>query len=448
MLVDGQAGGVKAIAEGASFRGETGEPDIPWQQVTVLLAPNADLDSVSVRLEGEQYKTLVGTWTIEPTAPLGTWDENGNPIILWPEGKVFEDGRDTGVYHANAFWPFEPIRLVYTGGLHQWQLVEVAVPLVRYNPVTGEVQELDNATVVVDYARQSRQKAKVKLKGKNGNHWRQGRQRVRDIAVNFTAATSDYDAASENGVQTDTTSTLDTHLTDDGEIGTAGVNSKGYLILTTDNIVNNSTMLANFVAHKQSRGWNVMVRTEADWGGGTGPTGATNIRTWLMANYVSLDLLYVLLIGNPHPDSGDVPMSWYDDGKGIAPTDALYWDLSTATGWDKYWEVVVGRIPYYGTMSIVDAILQKTINYENSQKVLWRRNALLPMVPLDEVTPSYQCGEQIRSRFLTPNGITSTRIYRRELQSQPGAGISAFKSLSGDRMGQPAVWLGCVADAR
>ncbi len=411
VMVDGQAGGVKVVAEGAFFRSETGEPDIPWQQVTVLLAPNTNPDSISVRLEKPQYRAIDGIWDIEPAAPMGTWDEDGTPIIVWPEGKVFEDGRDMSVYDSNAFWPFDAVRRIHTGQLHQWQLAEIAVPLVRYNPVTGELKELVSATVVIDYARRKGKKAETMLKLKGGNHGRQGRQRVRDIAVNFTAAASEYDAASEDEVQTDAVLVPAADTTQEGDIGIAGVNSKGYLILTTNTIVNTSTVLANFVAHKQSRGWNVMVRTETDWGGGTGPTGAANIRTWLRANYVSLDILYVLLIGNPNPDSGDVPMRWYDDGRGSAPTDALYWDLSSTSGWDKYWEVVVGRIPSYGTISILDAILQKTINYENSQKVLWRRNALLPMVPLDETTPAYQCGEQIKNLCLAPNSIASTRIY-------------------------------------
>ena len=160
--------------------------------------------------------------------------------------------------------------------------------------------------------------------------------------------------------------------------------------------------------------------TEDTWGGGTGSTGAVNIRNWLRANYKSMDILYVLLIGNPHPNSGNVPMRWYDDGQdGGAPTGAMYSDLSTANGWDKYWEVIVGRIPSYGTMSILDAILQKTINYENSQTVLWRRNGLLPMVPLDENTPAYQCGEQIRNHFYIPNGLTSSRIYRENYGLNP-----------------------------
>lgn len=405
--------GVKIIAEGANYRGQTGEPDIPWQMVTVLLAPNANLDSISVHLENARYRVIAGTWQIEPTPPMGTWDSNGNPIDVWPEGKPFDDaGRDATIYSSDAFWPAEGTRLTHAGRLHQWQLAEAAVPLVRYNPVTGVLEELLSADIIVDAPRRGRGIEGPTSIERGSSNAQRGRDRVLNLAANFRNGVKEYEAAFEDILNAEDGVTYQAASADDVQIGTAGVNSKGYVIITTNAIAAGSSRLSDFVAHKQSRGWNVTVVTETQWGGGTGSTGAVNIRNWLRANYVSMDILYVLLIGNPHPDTGDVPMRWYDDGRdGGAPTDMMYSDLSTANGWDKYWEVVVGRIPYYGTMSILDNILLKTINYENSQNVLWRRNVLLPMVPLDDSTPSYQCGEQIRNALLVPKGIASTRIY-------------------------------------
>jgi hypothetical protein len=412
-LEAGQNGRAKVTAENALYKSRAGEPDIPWRVVSVLLPPHSDLDQIAVRLDNAEYDLLDGIWDIEPAPPMGTWDPQGNPILIWPEDREIEDGYDTAVYNTDAFWPAGP-RLVHSGRLDHWQVAEVAVPLAQYNPVTGQMRELLSGDVVVDSPRRNRGKADPAGGRINA---RRGRSRIRDLAVNFTAAAGDYDAVSEEIAGTDR---YESASTEEGQIGTAGINSKGYVIITTNSIVSGSSQLANFVAQKQSRGWNVTVVTESVWGGGTGSTGAVNIRNWLRANYISMDILYVLLIGNPHPDTGNVPMRWYDDGRdGGAPTDAMYSDLSSADGWDKYWEVIVGRIPSYGTMSILDAILLKTINYENSQTVLWRRNGLLPMVPLDDTTPAYQCGEQIRDQFYTPNGITSTRIYRSDYGLNP-----------------------------
>lgn len=414
----GPDGRTQIVMEGDYLSGRTGQPDIPWQPLTVLLPPNADLDSVTLRLEDAQYRAYEGTWQVDPVPPMATRDERGHSVLVWPRDRVIEDGRDKMVYDTNAFWPTEGARVIDSGRLHQWQLAEIAVPLMRYNPVTGQLQELISADVIVDYTRsvggQGRERAAIgSLRGGD---------RVRNMAVNYEAAAAAYEVPPAEA-------TFETLEPDDGEealIGTAGISSKGYVILTTDAIASTSTQLANFVAHKQSCGWNVSVVTETQWGGGVGSVGAVNLREWLRTNYLGLDTLYVLLIGNPHPETGHVPMRWYNDGYesvegGVlgAPTDALYSDLSSSDSWDKYWEVIVGRIPYYGTMSTLDAILLKTINYENSQAVLWRWRGLLAMVPLADTTPAYQCGEQITNQILIPNEIASTRIYESDYGLSP-----------------------------
>jgi hypothetical protein len=399
-------------AEEAVYTSQPGEPDIPWQVVRVLLGPYADLEQVTIWVDGA-YRLLEENRSIAPRGPWGSWDPEGNPIQLWPEGRNIADGYDVDIYNRDGFWPQESYRLIHKGQLEDWKLIEIAVPLVRYNPVTGVVEELTDAAVWADWDRKAERQQRTKMTGRPW-HLRRGRERVRDLAVNYASMAAEYDAAASSS----SIGTLSTEPAE-GTIGTAGVNSKGYVILTTSSIVNSSTKLADFVAHKTSRGWNVSVITESTWGGGTGSAAAVNLRNWLRANYRTMDILYVLLIGNPHPDSGTVPMRWYDDGRGSAPIDAMYSDLSSADGWDKYWEVVVGRIPNYGTISILDAILQKTIDYETSHQVLWRRKGLLAMVPLDDTTPAYQCGEQIKSAFYVPNGIASTRIYRENYGLNP-----------------------------
>ena len=356
---DGYLGGTRFAAEGNVLTGQPGEPDIPWQKVTALLPPNADLSSVSLRLEAAEYSDISGTWQIDPVPPIATSDAQGKPVLMWPQGRTIENGRDAGIYNENEFWPQEP-RVNHSGRLHQWQLVELAVPLMQYNPVSGRAQELIKADVIVDYT--ARGKAHMAGRGR-------GRGRAEKLAVNFAAAAGEYDVPEQ-------VSSAEI----EEEPAPAGVNSDGYVIITTSAIASASTKLNNFVAHKQSLGWDVSVITESQWGGGTGQSGAVNIRNWLRNNYLAMDILYVLLIGNPNPDTGNVPMHLYNDREDdIVPTDMLYSDMSAGDNWDKYWEVIVGRIPYYGTISVVDNILQKTINYENSQQVLWRWKAVLPM---------------------------------------------------------------------
>ena len=209
----------------------------------------------------------------------------------------------------------------------------------------------------------------------------------------------------------------------------------GYLIATSEFIKNNSKELAAFIKHKESRGFKVHVATEKDWGvseTGKGRKQADLVHKWMRENYKKLNLLYTLIIENPHPDEGLVPMAKFkprkykvatpdqkrdyakyltykdnprtEDGKfllfdGSDPSDYYYADLTSnwdangnsilaekadyATGEiDCTVEVYVGRIPYYGeeheysNLAGVDKILRRTIDYEigASGDTFWRNN--------------------------------------------------------------------------
>ncbi|MHC4640376.1 MAG: C25 family cysteine peptidase [Planctomycetota bacterium] len=410
----GESGVAVFSCDDVRWLSNTGEPRIPWKVITVLLPPDADLSSVTCRIEWPALESIAGSWQVEPMPPIATRDENGQEIVIWPEDKRIVDGRDADIYERDAFWPQEQVRLSEVGKLRKWRLAEVAIPLVRYNPVSGQLLQLDQAEVVVDFQRKARSLD-------TGRPDLLGRSRVGGKAINFAQAVGDYDIASISGENT---------LGSGGE-GTASPNpsATGYVIITTSAIQSASSKMSAFVTHKQLRGFNVQVLTESTWGGGTGDTAANNIRAWLAGNYDSNDILYVLLIGNPHPGTGDVPMKMCISDH---PTDYFYAELTAdwdkdgdgiygekgdnATAGDeveKYFEVYTGRISYYGNIADTDSILQKIIDYESATDVDWRRNVLLPMVPLDERTQAYQLGEQIKHNFLEPEAIPSDRIYDR-----------------------------------
>ncbi len=416
LAVESSGAGMAAFScEDVHWLGDTGEPRIPWKVITVLLPPDSDLSTVTCRLERPVLEAIEGTWQVGPMPPVATRDESGREIVLWPDNRRIINGRDADIYENDAFWPEEQVRLTGAGRLRKWRLAEVAIPLVRYNPVSGRLQQLAEAEVVVDFQRRARSPEVNRPDPL-------GRSRVRCKAANFAQAVGAYDIAALSGEST----------LGGGEGETSpNPDATGYVIMTTSAIQSASSKLSAFVTHKQSRGFNVQVVTESSWGGGTGDTAANNIRAWLAANYVSQDILYVLLIGNPHPGTGDVPMKnclidpdhptdyffaeltvdWDKDGDGIFGERG---DSATeGDEFEKYFEVYTGRIPYYGNIADTDAILQKIINYENATDVDWRRNVILPMVPLDEKTPSYQLGEQIKHNILEPEAISSDRIYDR-----------------------------------
>lgn len=235
-------------------------------------------------------------------------------------------------------------------------------------------------------------------------------------------------------------------LTGGQELRAAG---PGYVILTTTNIVSASTQLTNFVASKEGRGFDVSVvantsTNEGGWcgdtPGATGDTASEFLRQWLQLNYTNDSseqvIDYVLLIGNPHPDSGDVPMKRtypYKTGSTVYsyPTDYYYADLtadwnSTPDAYYGKWpedfdtndypiatEVYVGRIPFYGNVEDLDSILAKIIAYESSSttNAAWRGKALLAMDQNGISMNTAALGEWIKEDALTPMGCNWHRVY-------------------------------------
>ncbi|UCG49832.1 MAG: hypothetical protein JSU94_08615, partial [Phycisphaerales bacterium] len=421
------AGRALFACQDAHYLGRTGQPRIPWKAVTVLLPPNADIATVSCTAGSTTWRIVEGVSQVAPIPALGTWDEAGNPVVIPAAGSVV-DGKDTSIYGQDAFWPAQSVKLTGTGRLYGWKLVELAVPLAGCNQADGEVLELVGAEVMVTF--DCKGSSEAALRGFRGK----GRSRVGKLAANFAQSVGAYEAAAA-GKGRAKDAPAGKSGTEPPDMAEASLDSTGYVILTTSAIQSASAKLSDFVSHKQSQGWNVSVVTESSWGGGAGDAAAENIRAWLQANYITGDILYVLFIGNPAPADGDVPMKMcYENNQaGEMPTDFYFsdltgnWDLdgdgfygewdhdSGPGGIDRYWEVLTGRIPYYGVPADLDYILQKTIDYETTTAdTSWRRNVLLPMVPMDESTPNWQLGEQTKTDHLLPNKMSYYRIYSQD----------------------------------
>lgn len=241
--------------------------------------------------------------------------------------------------------------------------------------------------------------------------------------------------------------------------------AKGLIIVTTNTIKENSQKLSTFVRHKEIRGFKVLVATEDQYGG-TGVKGqpkAILIREWLKKVYK--DYSFVLLIGYPHSDYGDVPMLKFWSRKGeqlltgmneFADTDFFYadmtgnWDINGngdygekedwgKDGVDFNAELAVGRMAvYFDDMNMLDSMLQHNIDYMNHTKEFsaYRKKILFPAAifgfkgmpfigapwPFDE--DSAQLMEWFAKNYLTSRPeISITRMYE-----QDGIQPSAYKS--------------------
>ncbi|UCE39288.1 MAG: PKD domain-containing protein [Thermoplasmata archaeon] len=127
-----------------------------------------------------------------------------------------------------------------------------------------------------------------------------------------------------------------------------GSSTYDYVIITTNDIVDNSEELEHFVNMKEIEGHSVKIVTETDFEGLTGQypnDRADKIRKWLIDNYQTMGIEYVLFVGDPDPEDsrdpgdhvGDVPMkmcftqSFTPFNPGI-PTDLYFGDLDS--NWD------------------------------------------------------------------------------------------------------------------
>lgn len=168
-----------------------------------------------------------------------------------------------------------------------------------------------------------------------------------------------------------------------------------YLIVTTETIRNASLQMGVFTHRKRARFGTCEIVTEADWGGGEGDAAAENLRAWLVANVPTMHTRYILLVGDPRPDVGDVPMKVIRPGPAAShtpvPTDMYYSALAFA--WTDFLAddpgrtlangiedtVRVGRIPVYSLADIghLDAILERTMAHERAFGwQAWRRTVL------------------------------------------------------------------------
>jgi len=415
------------------YLSDTGEPAIPYMIVRIVLPPEADPATAVAAVKNRRFEEQPGTWQIRPTPTVAT-RIHGKEVVAWPAGRTFSEGKDPAIYEQEGLFPRDPVAGVTSGKLRQWQIVEVAVAAFQYEPLTGRLYRLAKGKLVVNF----RPKSTLLTGGETQALLADdvADDQVKRLTVNYAAMAPRYRG---------------TLL-----VAQAAKARQGYAIVTTNAIANavsgSSGQLDSFIKNKKEQGFDVYLITEDQWGGGMGDPAAENIRRWLVNNHVKLRIKYVLLIGNPSPDAevGDVPMKmlWPRPCDNITeanpvPSDFYYaelsgnWDLNGngnygespqapcyqapemadfgPGGVDRYAEVIVGRIPYYGDPADLNHILQKIVSYEREgfSGANWRENVLLPMVASDKTTLGYQLGEEIKNNLLVPRNWGYHRVYEK-----------------------------------
>ncbi len=385
-IIDG-----KAKFTGQEFLTEAdGKPALPGFTRTFILPPNTDMSSLQVTIENPVEAAMARKFVVPLSKPYRTAMGVVKSTTIEPSSRA-----DT--------YPENFVRLNTTGTLGNCKLITVEInPYLRHN-VDKTYREMKSGVVKINYS--------TSAESVNATILPWFVDDLQRIATNYSDMISSY-------------------VVDQGE------STPHMAIITTQAIVEGSESLDRFIKSKEKNGFNITLVTEADWAG-TSWDKADDIRLWLQNNYESKRINYALLIGNPIPSEGDVPMKvtlpMATPIGSDCPTDFYFaeltgnWDLNGNAwcgeggldlgigGADKFSEVAVGRIPVYDNdYTTLDQILNKTITYMDADPstISWRKNILMAAEPSDPRTPSYQFAEAVKAEFADPNGWGSFRIYK------------------------------------
>jgi len=274
-----------------------GTPRLPVRYFQFALPPDTDLLSLDLKSAAPRTTTALTDIDVPPAPPLAP------PVPGLPP---LPELRNPEVYGKDAFYPEQPVRIADTGRLGGYPYVTVEYYPYQYNPVRRELRAIRSLEAAVNYRAADRPDPRDEAARRSAPIAR----RAAETFINFNDLYADPDG-----------------LPQDGE---------GYALVTTNDYVANCDTIQTFLERKEkTNGFTTYLVTEDDYGAYPGDAAA-QIRGWLADNYAALSLGYVLLVGNPNPTTGDVPMrqtypragtTWYWeylDG----PTDYYYADLT------------------------------------------------------------------------------------------------------------------------
>ena len=388
--------------------GAPGNPQLPCKIYNIALPPTANFQKLTIQIQSIDQEILPGTYDIAPAPPCAA-AVKGKTTVSWGKNTNILGGKNINIYNADSFFG-ECVKLLPASQMRKWQYTRVQFCPFQYNPVSKKLALTKAVTVELVWSKKTHNEAygqeisEIRKSRKLLQDNKADRQ-VKEFLYNVIQAGAMYDQAEAEIEEYEAEISVRAGIPSVGISAAPGV-FYNYVIITTNEIEANLNNLNTFKSHLVNCGLSPLVITEDEYGSLTGqaPNGtAEKIRQWLINNYIEYQIEYVLLVGDPHPASGDVPMKMcypYQDGEyDECPTDYFYadltgnWDLNgdqyfgtfnndNATGGvDFAQEVAVGRIPLIsGNYAAVDGILQKIMDYENASGDLsWREKLLMPM---------------------------------------------------------------------
>ncbi len=387
----------------------SGAPQLPVKNYRILLPPNIIQSSISIDIIEEEIVHLANNFDFS----LSPFE-----IALLGDGVVVSnDNYENDLFSEDDMWPKQIIRSVKLNQLREAKILEFSFYPLQYDSETNTIHKHDNVKISIKW--KTTQKTSL-----DPLTW--------GFLKEFQESLDNFDEISYMY-----------------EPKLAILPDTSYIVITTNDIVGNSSNLDDFIRYKQALGFDAKIITEDDFGVVEGKARALNIRSWLQSHYINDNIEYVLLIGDPNPDDelsptdpyGDIPMlmcwprSGYDTYN-CSPTDYFYSDLTgnwntdgddfygehmQDTGVDFYPEVYVGRIPVYDEDYVtLDEILDNTINHHINAGAE-KSNILEPIAISNYYneegdgtrarTDGLDLPEEVYTNILSSLGMTDTVLY-------------------------------------
>ncbi len=335
-----------------------GKPNLPSKIFAVAIPPGAEFAELT--FETGEGVVLPGTYNVAP-ASLPRVIGQENPLVYAQEQRVYEQNYKA-VYGSDAAYPQNVAGFVRTAGYRKYNLVDVRVTPLSYQPASGQLTYYPEITVHVHY----------RMPGQPGaamvDNLARTERIAEEIIINYDQAASWYPY---------------------GPRGDRGLHD--FVIITLESLTSSVTPL---VTWEEGKGRTVEVVTtswiDANY---TGYDLAARMRCFLRDKYPTAEwgIEDVLLVG--HYDHVPMRRCAQNTGYGQPETDLYYAELSLpdSESWDAngnhqygedsdpidfYSEVNVGRIPW-SEPGTVSHICQKSVAYEQNGDPAFKKNILL-----------------------------------------------------------------------
>lgn len=364
-------------------------PKLPSKTFLVGVPPGAEV--VSVKLVNVDCEVIPGRYDI---ISVPSASNNVDDVRF----KIDEE-----IYFSSDSYPSDICEFLGMGQLRKYSFARVRFCPMVYSPSNGELILYKEITLKIEF------------------------RSIYDISDELLSDTVMDDVASE--IIVNYPSIRSSYVPSFSACSTETYN---YVIITTSSLENSVKFLKNW---KELIGYSVKV-VNVSWiySNYAGLDEQESIRNFLMDNYASWGIEYVLIVGSHN----EIPMRYCiksaSDDNAI-PTDFYYADL---TGdWDSdgdgiygeeyedspdfFVEIYVGRIPV-DVPSMVESICQKTIDFERDAGA-WKKKTLLLGAIINfenEIGLGYPSTdgallmEKQWTDFYNPNGYSRTTMYEKE----------------------------------